>query len=84
MPDIHKVDDDARAPARALFVRFGEALYGALWQEQLAASLHVSSRSVRYWLAGRHAIPAGVWNELRELAMLRREEMAALIDELPP
>jgi hypothetical protein len=75
--------DDARAPARALFVRVGEALYGAFWQEQMAAALGISSRSVRYWLAGRYDIPVGVWGELRALALERQEELRDLIRSLP-
>lgn len=53
--------------ARALFVECGEALYGPSWQRPLAKGLEVSERSVRYWLAGRHAIPQGVWRDIYKL-----------------
>ena len=69
---------------RALFARVGETLYGPLWQEAIAWDLAVSSRSVRYWLAGRYEIPVGVWGELRALALARQEDLAHLIAELPP
>ncbi len=67
---------------RALFARVGLTLYGAQWQERMARELGVSGRSVRYWLSGRHAIPVGIWGELRSLAILRRREIGAVIVEL--
>ncbi len=74
---------DARAPERALFARVGEALHGPNWQEATARDLGVSSRSVRYWLAGRHDIPIGIWIELRMLLLLRQKDLFDLIDEIP-
>lgn len=34
----------------------GERLYGPRWQSKLARALGVSTRSVRYWLSGKHRI----------------------------
>jgi len=72
---------DARAPGRALFARVGEALYGALWQQALARELDVSGRSVRYWVAGAHRIPNGVWADLFTLMEDRRALLTELIDQ---
>lgn len=49
----------------------GEALYGPLWQSELARALEVSDRTVRRWAAGDASIPAGVWPEIRDLAQSR-------------
>lgn len=56
----------------------GEALYGPRWQTALAKDLGVASRSVRYWAAGKHDPPAGVWGELHTLLKGRRR----LIDDV--
>ena len=45
----------------------GEALYGDLWQNPLAADLNVSDRSIRYWLSGDRPIPEGIRHELAVL-----------------
>ncbi len=66
----------------ALLARIGVTLYGEHWQERIAHELGVSGRSVRYWLAGRRAIPVGVWRDLRKLAIARQIEIAGLLDEL--
>lgn len=58
----------------------GKALYGPLWQSQLARDLHVSDRTVRRWLAGDAAMPAGVMLELSRLAMDRALALEALLD----
>jgi hypothetical protein len=67
---------------RALFVRVGETLYGPAWHEPVARAVGVTGRSVRYWVAGRHAIPPGLWVELGELALTRREELGAVMEAL--
>jgi hypothetical protein len=75
-------DAAAMGPERALFVRIGSALYGEQWQEAIARDLGVSGRSVRYWLAGRHAIPPGLWGELRALIVARQKELGEIVDRL--
>lgn len=72
---------EAGAPNRALLAHVGETIYGPQWQEPLAQALGVSSRSMRYWLAGR-TIPPGIWPDLRAIAQSRGAEIAALIEEL--
>ncbi len=59
----------------ALLREAGEALYGARWQSELARALGVSDRTVRRWAAGSFAVPAGVWETIRDLL---RERGAAL------
>ncbi len=75
-------DTRAEAPERALFARIGEALFGTLWQEAMARALGVSGRSVRYWVAGDHPIPRGVWVDLRGIVEHRREDLAELVEKI--
>jgi len=60
----------------------GEALYGARWQTDLASGLagelQVSDRTMRRWVAGDSAIPAGLWIDLMRMML----ERAATLDEL--
>ncbi|MGJ4908855.1 hypothetical protein [Bradyrhizobium sp. HKCCYLS2033] len=54
------------APRQTNLLRdVGERLYGASWQAQLSATLGVSERSLRRWLAGTDRVPRGVWAELK-------------------
>jgi hypothetical protein len=46
----------------------GEKLYGTRWQNKLAAELPVSTRSIRYWLAGERNIRPVIANRIRALA----------------
>ena len=62
--------------------RVGEALYGDRWQAPLAGDLRISERNLRYWLAGRHAVPPGVIGELRKLVSARSAELAALLEDI--
>lgn len=45
----------------------GEKLFGPCWQTPLAASVFVTTRSVRYWLAGKHKIKPLVAEKIRSL-----------------
>ena len=60
----------------------GEALYGPLWQSELARALGVNGRTVRRWMAKDNAIPAGVWPEVGNLVLFRRLALAALAGKL--
>ncbi len=66
----------------ALFARIGSALYGPQWQQSLARTLGVSGRSVRYWVAGDHPIPRGVWAELRGIVERQHSDLASLLEEI--
>jgi hypothetical protein len=47
--------------------KIGEGLYGKRWQTALARTLPVSSRSVRYWLSGKHPIREVIAERIRGL-----------------
>lgn len=71
---------DAGAASVRLLARVGAALYGRQWQCELARALDVSDRSVRYWLAGAHPIPRGVWADLLRAIADRRTALSGLGD----
>lgn len=56
----------------ALLTKCGEALYGPRFQSELARDLGVADRTMRRWIAGDTAIPAGVYADLRRLIKERR------------
>ena len=60
----------------------GRALYGPLWQSQLARDLEVSDRTIRRWIAGDADLPAGVATDLWRLAMERAQELDELVERL--
>lgn len=65
-----------------LFVAAAQALYGPLWQTELARGLGINIRTVRRYaqLEGEAArsIPPGVWADLGELLRQRGVEIAVL------
>ena len=63
----------------ALLHEVGEALYGPLWQCELARALAVSDRTVRRWAAGTHAAPPRVWADIARLAFDRRAALSRLL-----
>lgn len=67
----------------ALLREAGEALYGSLWQSEVARNLGVADRSVRRWLAGVHGIPPGIWGELSAIMDERGDNLAAVRRMLP-
>lgn len=62
--------------------RVGEALYGSLWQTELARELGIAPRSVQRWAAGSHPIPHGMWPKIAALARARGDALLALALEL--
>ena len=62
----------------------GQALFGSHWQEPMADALLVSSRTVRYWIAGREQIPIGIWGELRDLIADYQTDLSELYDLCSP
>jgi hypothetical protein len=56
---------------------WGKALYGSDWQTDMARGLGVSSRSVRYWLAGR-PLPADMPERVLVLIDKREQELRKL------
>ena len=67
---------------RNLFCEAGRALYGALWQAEMARALGVSDRTVLRWASGEAPIPAGVWQEIPNLIIDRSNELADLLDRI--
>lgn len=61
----------------------GEALYGPLWQSELARQRDIGLRRVQRMAAGESPVPVGVWAELRGDLQERQREIAALIRKLP-
>ena len=62
----------------------GEALYGPRWQTDLARDLAVSDRTVRRWVAGTDALPAGVAADLARLCEERARILCKLRSHLTP
>ena len=60
----------------------GEALYGSLWQSDLARELGVSIRTMQRWAAGQFAIPLDVWPEIATLCRKRGAALTKLADKL--
>ncbi len=60
-----------------------ETIYGKGWQTKLARSLHrgdgktVNPRTVRRWVSGEVAVPAGVAALLRMMSKLNNKERTA-------
>lgn len=67
--------------SRRLLIDCGEALYGPLWQSELARQLGVSDRTVRRWVAGAD-MPPGVYVDLMRLAHERAGMLDALVERL--
>lgn len=59
----------------------GEALYGPLWQSQLARALDVADRTMRRWVAG-YPIPEKIDKELQALLRDRAKAIAKVVRAL--
>lgn len=53
----------------------GTALYGPLWQSQLARDLDVAVRTVQRWAGGEFEIPPGVWLDIAKLCKARGADL---------
>lgn len=60
----------------------GEALYGPLWQTNMARALNISDRTVRRWVAGDEDLPAGVAADLWRLCEERSFLLYDVIERL--
>ena len=67
----------------ALLREAGEALYGPLWQSELARAVGVADRTVRRWLASQRPVPASLRETLREMLTERGKAVAAVRRKLP-
>ena len=68
---------------RVLLRQAGLALFGDIWQSALAQALGVDVRSVRRWTSGEHQPHSGVWRDIRDLAQQRKQQLVAVIAQLP-
>jgi hypothetical protein len=55
----------------------GEALYGPLWQSDLARELGVAIRTVQRWGAGHFEIPDRIWPEVAAICAKRGAALQA-------
>lgn len=60
----------------------GEALFGPHWQSALGRELGVADRTVRRWVAGDAAMPAGVRDDLIRLLQARGAELVDVTNRL--
>lgn len=65
---------------RDLLVRAGQALYGSIWQSELARSLGFSDRTVRAWVGGTRTISPRIWSALGALLERRRAGLGEVAD----
>lgn len=54
----------------------GAALYGPLWQSQLARDLDINLRTMQRWATGEFNIPEGIPGEIAKLCKARGAELA--------
>lgn len=69
---------------RHVLSRAGNALYGQLWQSDMARAIGVSDRTVRRWVAGKSAVPASAWSAIVALMQRRAEALTDLAREITP
>ena len=65
----------------ALLRAAGEALYGPLWQSELARALGVADRTMRRWVAGTSPVP-DLSDDLGAMIRERRAALAGLLRRL--
>jgi predicted transcriptional regulator len=60
----------------------GRALYGKLWQSELARDLGKTDRTIRRWASGQEP-PTTIWPEVRALLERRSKVIDEVIKSLP-
>lgn len=78
MTDIHYVEDDRMTGVELLSVRE----YLGLTREELAALLHVSPSTERFWEIARTPIPFGVREEVEQIEQSTAQAVTALVEAL--
>jgi len=71
-----------RMEDRTLITEIGLALWGPDWKDPMADALKHRQGAVSDWAQGRTPVPAGIWQELREIARLHRLKIADLDQEI--
>ena len=61
-----------------LIAEVGQALWGPAWKGPMAQAVRHQKSAVSDWASGRQPVPAGVWNELKDLMRRRRHELEDL------
>jgi hypothetical protein len=59
---------------------YGEALFGARWQTDLASHLGISDRTMRRWVTEPEGMPDGAWDDIRDLCAKRGEKLLQLAE----
>ena len=57
----------------------GQALFGNSWKSSLAEALNVDPRRITHWLDGTRPVPVGVWDDIKKIAIKRKQEIEDLI-----
>lgn len=65
-----------------LFHHAGVALYGEQYMAPLALALGVDESTVDRWAGGKMPIPQGVWRQLADEAVRRKETLELLCESL--
>jgi hypothetical protein len=60
----------------------GAACFGEQWQSDLARALDVDPRTVRHWVADKHAPRPGVYTDLVTLLIERRTLIDDMLDRV--
>jgi hypothetical protein len=57
----------------------GLALFGNAWKSSLAEALNVDPRRITHWLDNTRPVPVGVWDDIKKIAIKRKQEIEDLI-----
>ena len=77
-----QLEAPTRWPADNRLRAVGEALYGDMWQSNLARDLGVNSRRVREWASGERRTPPSVWPDIAALLRDRQARISGLLADL--
>lgn len=67
----------------ATLEKVGMALFGNIWQTDLARELEINDRTVRRWVSGDQAIGDWVWDRLPPLCRSHAVALIELAEKLP-
>ena len=65
-----------------LIVKIGQTVWGAAWQDPMAAALRQPRSTIEAWAGGRIPVPPEMWRELREATRLHYLKLADLDAEI--
>lgn len=60
----------------------GRALYGESWRMSLSEATDIHADTIRKFMSGRMAVPAGVLDKVSELVWRRIRELSAVADKI--